>query len=251
MTGDKVGEPLAAALRLAATEPGEQRLFRSGKLGGLFPSRSGACAEAAAQALRDGLLEVVRTETRGKSVTEWVRLTSRGVDFLHQHQSPVRSLDELRAALRTVRERVPAWQAEMRGSLDEMSARLAEDSRRLVQTVEALARRVEETLRRLEDMRPTLPDGLASSLPWAIDALAYLDRRRVGGSAGPCSLPELFEALAGRQPELAVSAFHDGLRRLHDEKLVQLVPLTSPAEELDRPEFALLHRAAVFYHVTR
>jgi hypothetical protein len=251
MTSDKVGETLLAALKLAAAEPGEQRLFRSGKLSGLFPSRSGVSAEAAAQALREGLFEAVRTEVRGKTAVEWVRLTPKAVDYLHDHESPVRALDELRAALRTVRERVPAWQAEVRGTLEELNNRLAEDSRRLVQTVEALARRVEETLKRLEEMRPALPDGLAATVPWAGAALAYLDRRRSGAAAGPCPLPELFESVAEHRPELSVSVFHDGLRRLHDEKVLQLVPLTSPAEELARPEFALFHRAAVFYHVAR
>jgi hypothetical protein len=251
MTGDKVGETLLAVLKTAAAEPGEQRLFRSGKLSGLFPSRSGISAEAAAQALRDGLLEVVRTEVRGKTAVEWVRITPRAVDYLHDHESPVRALDELRAALRTVRERVPAWQAEIRATLDALNTRLAEDSRRLVQTVEALSRRVEDTLKRLDDLRPALPDTLAGTIPWAVEALAYLDRRRNGATAGPCPLPELFESMAERQPDLSVSVFHDGLRRLHDEKVLQLLPLTSGAEELARPEFALLHKATVFYHVAR
>src|SRR5262245_56850259 len=251
MSTDKVGDTLVAALKQAAADPSEQRLFRGGKLAGLFPSRHGANAEAAALALRDGLLEVVRTELRGKTAVEWVRLTPKGVDYLHEHESPVKALDELRAALRALRDRVPAWQAEMRGTLEELNNRLAEDSRRLVQTVEALGRRLEEPVKRLEEMRPALPDGLAATIPWAGDALAYLDRRRMGGANGPCPLPELFASLAEGPRECSVTQFHDGLRRLHDEKVLQLVPLTSPAEELPRPEFALLHRAGLYYHVTR
>src|SRR5439155_25136611 len=80
-TMDKVMETLLEALKQALAEGGEQRLYRSGKLPGLFAGRGGLNAEAAARAVRDGLLEVVRTESRGKVTTEWARLTPRGVAF--------------------------------------------------------------------------------------------------------------------------------------------------------------------------
>ena len=86
---EKVTETLVDALKLALAEPGEQRLFKSGKLAGLFAGRAGVNAEAAARALRDGLLEVVRTEAKGKTTLEWVRITPRALEFLHQHESPV------------------------------------------------------------------------------------------------------------------------------------------------------------------
>ena len=66
-------ELLLDALKAAIGTPGEHRLFRSGKLAGLFPSRAGLSAGAAVFAVRTGLLETVRSETRGKVVTEWVR----------------------------------------------------------------------------------------------------------------------------------------------------------------------------------
>src|SRR6266480_3622140 len=83
MTKDKVEFALLQALKQALAEPGEQRLFRSGKLPGLFPSRTGANAMAASGAVSEGLLEVVRTEEKGKLTVEWVRLTPAGVSFLH------------------------------------------------------------------------------------------------------------------------------------------------------------------------
>src|SRR5262245_33508924 len=52
-TMDKVSEILLAALKQAMVEPGEQRLFKSGKLAGLFAGRTGVNAEAAEKALRD------------------------------------------------------------------------------------------------------------------------------------------------------------------------------------------------------
>ena len=88
MSTDRVMEVLLQALKSAQARPEEQRLYRSGKLAGLFGSRVGPSGEAAARALREGLLEVVRTETKGKTVLDWVRLTPAGVEFIHDNESP-------------------------------------------------------------------------------------------------------------------------------------------------------------------
>src|SRR5919201_5602799 len=124
---DKVTEALVDALKQALAEPGEQRLFKSGKLDGLFAGRGGANAEAAARAVREGLLEVVRTETKGKTTIEWVRPTPRALEFLHAQESPVQALKDLQAVLQVNRERVPLWLTEMRRQEQELAGRLAEE----------------------------------------------------------------------------------------------------------------------------
>lgn len=252
----RVEQSLVQALRQALAEPGEQRLYRSGKLNGLFPSRNGVHGSAAEQAVREGLLEIVRTETKGKSVIEWVRPTPRGVEFLHERESPLFALQELRATLTLNQQAVPAWLVEMRGALQAMDERLAADARKWLERLDALTRRVDETLRRLEQSAPLLPPEIAESHPWAIDALNYLDRRRlaagpaVNGDGCTCPLPELFAALARPHPSLSVHDFHEGLRRLHDRRLIQLQPAASLAD-LPQPEYALLEGAAVLYYVAR
>src|SRR6516164_2339793 len=117
MPTDKLTEVLIDALKQGLLRPGEHRLYKSGKLDGLFPARTGVSAEAAARALREGLIETARTETKGKTVIDWVRVTPKAVDFLHEHESPLKSLQELREELRATQEGIPAWSAEMRRSL--------------------------------------------------------------------------------------------------------------------------------------
>jgi hypothetical protein len=249
-------QALVEALRQCLAEPGEQRLYRSGKLNGLFRSRNGVHGSAAEQALRDGLLEIVRTETKGKSVIEWVRLTPRGVEFLHKRESPLIALQELRSTLQLNQQAVPVWLAQMRGALQAMDERLAADAHKWLERLDAQTRRVDETLRRLEQSAPLLPPEIAQSHPWAIDALNYLDRRRlaaganVNGDGAACPLPELFAALARPYPGLSVHDFHEGLRLLHQRRLVQLQPATS-LTDLPQPEYALLEGAAVLYYVAR
>jgi DNA-binding PadR family transcriptional regulator len=249
MAADKISDALVQALKQALAEPGEHRLFKSGKLAGLFPSRSGANAEAATRALQDGLLEVARTETKGKTTVEWVRLTPRGVEFLGQHQSPRRAVEELRAALQAARDGLPAWQQEVGGRLEELHERLTEETQRFAQRLEGLGRQVEAALARLDEERLRLPDGVADAVPWARDALDYLENRRTSGAAGECPFPELFAALQREHADLSVAAFHDGLRRLQEGRTVRLLPFAGPDADLPQPEFALFDRAAVLYYI--
>src|SRR5262245_4594232 len=133
MPSDKVTEALLEALKQGLARPGEHRLYKRGKLDGLLPGRAGAGAEAAARALREGLIETVRTETKGKPVIDWVRVTPKAVDFLHEQESPLRALEELREELRATRDRVPAWSEEVRRTLAALGDRLADDSARMLQ----------------------------------------------------------------------------------------------------------------------
>jgi hypothetical protein len=247
---DRVTEALIAALKRALAEGTEQRLYKSGKLDGLFAGRGGAAGEAAGRALLDGLLEVARTETRGKTVIDWVRLTPAGVDFLHDRESPAAALHELRETLRLNQQAVPAWLAEVRATLQALDDRLAADAGKWLQRLDAMERRVGEALHRLEQSLPLLPPDVAAAVPWAIDAVNYLDRRQNGGATGECPLPELFAAVSRQHPQLSVNGFHEGLRRLHDRRVLRLRPAAGLAE-LPQPEFALLDGGTVLYYATR
>src|SRR5258708_1762148 len=117
---DKVTDALVQGLKQAVTEPGEQRLFQASKLPGLF-SRAGAGGEAAARAVAEGLLDIVRTETKGKTATEWARPTPKALEFLHDLESPVEALQELAAVLQVNRQQVPLWLEGMQQALQSLS----------------------------------------------------------------------------------------------------------------------------------
>jgi len=241
-------ELLLDALKAAIGTPGEHRLFRSGKLAGLFPSRAGLSAEAAVFAVRTGLLETVRTETRGKLVTEWVRAAPRAVAFVHEHDSPKSVLRELKAVLDATRAGVPAWMDAARADLAAVSARFEGHAAAMLQRLDDLAGRVEAALRRAEAKAPAVAEPVGRVVPWAVEALEYLDRRAGVGSA-PCPLPELFHAVRVRFPELTLSAFHDGLKRLHDVRAVRLAPAADG--ELTEPEYAVVVGGQLMYAAGR
>jgi hypothetical protein len=247
---DPATELLVETLGQALESAGEHRLYRSGKLDGLFPGRGALAVECAERALRDGLLERVRVEVKGKTEIEWVRIAPRGVEFLHEHESPLRALQNFRAALQGNRNAVPAWLAQMRAALDQLADRLTADANAWQERLGALEKRVADTLQRLEAAGPLVPPEVLQSHPWTVDALNYLDRRRSAGAPGDCPLPELFAAVVGHHPQLALSEFHDGLRQLDQRRAVRLRPAESP-EEVTRPEHALLAGSSVHYYAVR
>jgi DNA-binding PadR family transcriptional regulator len=231
------------ALKRAIAGPGEHRLFRSGKLAGLFPSRAGTSADAALAALTDGLLETVRTEAKGKLIVEWVRVTAKGVAYVHDRDSPKAVLRELRAVIGATRAGVPAWMDDARREVTAVAEKFDRQAAEMLKRLDALAERVEAALWRAEAAGLSVPDPVAKVVPWAVDALAYLDRRSAAGASGPCPLGELFRAVPG----LTVPDFHAGLRRLHDVRAVRL----TPGGDVPDPEYALIVGAETCSSVSR
>lgn len=250
MTANTVKESLIEALKQALAGPSEQPLYRAGKSAGLFPSRSDANEEAAMQALRGGLLEVVREETKGKTTIQWVRPTHRAVEVVYEHESPVRALHELRSVLQANQERMPLWLGEIRGLVQEMANHIRAETNRWTHIIESLGHRVGEAIRRAEAGEQATSNGDAGS-PWLTEVLSYLDRRREAGAAADCPLPELFAAIRECCPDLTLKSFHEGLRRLQKRRALSLVPFSGPPNQLSQPEFALLDGADVLYYATR
>ncbi|WP_171474963.1 hypothetical protein [Frigoriglobus tundricola] len=240
-------ELLLDALKAAIAVPGEHRLFRAGKLPGLFAARAGLAAEAALQAVRDGLLETARTETKGKLVTEWVRATPRAVLFVTEHDSTRSILRELKDVLNATRAGVPAFLADTKAELAALSAAFEARATAMLTRLDDLAKRCEAALRRAETTGSAVTEPVARVVPWAIDALEYLDRRGTSGATGTCPLSELFHAVCLNSPDLTLPAFHDGIKRLHDVRAVRLMP----AAEMDEPEYAVVVDGKLMYLVDR
>jgi hypothetical protein len=118
-----------------------------------------------------------------------------------------------------------------------------------LEKLDALSTRVEEALRR-SDVSPELNASLQSLIPWGVDALKYLDHRKAGGATGDCPLPELFGAVRGKHPAITMREFHDGLRRLADNRAVRLTPWAGPGG-IPQPEYAMMTQGKLMYHVGR
>jgi hypothetical protein len=235
---DRAKQLLVEALRVGVDQA-EVRLYRAGKLPGLFGGRTGLNAELATAAQEQGLLELIRTEVKGKTPVEWVRVTPKGVDFVLRAESPVRALEELRTTLELNRDGLPHWLADLHGRIDELGQHLADEVSALRGKIDGMMTRVTEALRHAEKYGA----ATSESDEWAHEAVDYLDRRKKAGFAEQCALPELFIHLREKEAALTIRDFHSGLRMLHDRGLVTL----SPSESPDQPEYALLDGANMYY----
>jgi hypothetical protein len=157
-------------------------------------------------------------------------------------------LGELRSLLEANEAGLPGWLADVHERLNFLAGELRHRTEEFRQHLASLSRRVEEALRRLETGGPV--DGIADAVPWAAEVIKYFDCR---GEVGPsrCPLPELFAALRRHQPDLSLSEFHTGVRRLADAGVVRLEAFTGRPDQLAEPEFALLDKSQVLYFVSR
>jgi hypothetical protein len=241
---------LLKALRLALADTKEHRLYKSGKLDGLFPSRLGPSGDAATSALRDGYLELVRTEIRGKVNIEWVRLTPNGVEFIYQHDSPRAVLEEMYQMMEDARHGVPAWLVNIQEQMRALSTSFGDQMQRYLQRLDSLTRRVEEALRRVEADVPVLAEPMQSIVPWGLEVLTFLDHRRLSGRSDPCPLPELFAAAHLKFRQLSLTEFQVGLKRLADNRAVKLLPYSDSAH-IPEPEYAIPDGRHMLYYAAR
>jgi hypothetical protein len=237
---------LLEALKVAARDRSEVRLYRRGQLPGLFAQRTRSNTDVANLAIADGLLEIVRVEPVGKTNVEWVRITQQGLDFLLNSESPIRALEELREVLALNEQGMPKWVAEM-------NARISEHARLYADEVQQMRRRLDELTSRVEQALERLESGPAANgvpVPWMNDALHYLDRRAEVGLGPRCPLVDLFTTLREKDRALTVVDFHTGLKRLRDDRILTLFPSTGVGDT-PGPEYALLDQAAVYYYLAR
>ncbi len=247
---DKTSVIILAALRVAMAEVGEHRLFKSGKLSGLFASRTGVVGDAASEAIRAGFLEIVRTEEKGKFRIDWVQLTSVGVEYVYRNDSPRAILNEMTDLLRDSRSGVPGWLHEILAQLQKLAKSFSEEMQKYLLRLDSIGRRVEEALRRTEAGVPQLADPLQALVPWGLDLLNYLDRRHSSGATDPCPLPELFAAVHEKHPLLSVPDFHKGLLRLLDNRALTLLPFVGTGY-IPQPEHAIPRGAHMLYYAVR
>jgi hypothetical protein len=260
---DKLTQQIADALGLAAAETGGLPLFAAKGESGLFPSTGKLAAQ---KAIADGLLRVVRTESKGKASRELHGLTEKGWEFLLAAVNPKQVLEDFVRA-------IEARQGEV-GELLGTARHMAESLHGLKEAVSRVLPRVSAT--KVQEPLAASPPPLRSE-----DSTSRLNGPVIGtthmngtalleaptstelaesvlarladwsGSAGDdCPLPELFRSLSTREPQPSLGEFHDCLRKLHAEGAIYLHPWTGPLYALPEPACALLVGHGIAYYAS-
>lgn len=227
---------ICAALTRAAAAADGLPLLSARAAPGLFAATT--AGKAAARRCQDeGLLAVLRSETRGKTRQDICAITEQGRAFLREQASP-RAVLEVLAATLEARQR----------TLDD----LAGGVRAAQEDLTRLRELVVETLARLDRDAPVAAchkNGCAA--PRVEDVVrSQLAVWHARGALGDCPLPELYRRAAGHVPGLTIGQFQDGLRRLQQDEHIYLHPWTGPLYDLPEPALALLAGHEVAYYTS-
>ncbi len=133
----KTDKLILDALTKAVGEPQGCALISTRGENGLFPPNS-AAKIAAERCLKEGYLEIIRTEQQGKTPKEICKLTAKGIQYLADQQSSrqiledlVRVLEQKQSEVEEIKEKIDQW----KGLLHSMLA-LAQSLQPLLQSTE-------------------------------------------------------------------------------------------------------------------
>jgi DNA-binding PadR family transcriptional regulator len=257
---DKLTQQIIDALSKAAADPGGLPLFASKAEPGLFPS-SAAAKPAAQKCLADGLVKVLRTETKGKVSRELYALTDAGWASLMAGVNPRQVLEDFVRVLEARRGEVGELLDTARHMADSLQGLKDAVARVLPQVTTDRIREPLAASRRAVDCREAASGSRLNGAVAVLDAppilvladtiLARLTDWAASANAGEdCPLPDLFRSLTTRDPQPTIGEFHDCLRRLHAAGSVYLHPWTGPLYALPEPAYALLAGHNVAYYAS-
>ena len=229
---------LLDALARAAAEPRGLPLLATKSMAGLFAANA-AGKEAARHSKNEGLVRVLRQETKGKSSQEICVLTEKGLELLLEHADPRRVLEAFVSALE-------ACQKQMTPLLE--SARANQEH---LQALMACAEKILQQLPRPQVVTPPLVERNGKNHADGAAALVtHLRRRQEAGALDDCSLPELYRHVRIQLSSLTLGQFHDLLVRLLESGTIYLHPWTGPLYELPEPACALLVGHEIAYYAS-
>ncbi len=268
---DKSTQTILSALSRAAASPGGAPLFAARGGAGLFPPT--AAGKLAAQRCKDeGWLRsppaeaetlcpatagdvAVLVRPKAKAAVESCELTDKGLAWLLAQTSPRQVLEDFVRALEarqaqaadllTALRRMQSGFDSLKASAETVLGQLARPESG--PTGESLLQRF---LRFRNEPTDCVHKPEARTDVQAV-LLTRLTEWQASGTSEDCPLPELFRRSRAVAPALAVGAFHDGLRRLHEAGQVYLHPWTGPLHALPEPPFALLVGHEIAYYASR
>jgi hypothetical protein len=250
---DKSTQLILDALCRAVADPAGAPLYGSKAKAGLFATTAPG-RQAVQRCKEHNWLRVVRTEKRGKTEVEIGAITETGLAYLLSQVSPKQVLEDLVRALEDRQQQVGALVAaahETQASLDLLRA-IAE---KVLQTVGSAQPAAPPTNGTSTHVNGTLTHGQAAAQPMAVETWptalpAFLIQWRAAHPTEDCSLPELYRQAQAAASNLTVGAFHDGLRRLHEQGQIYLHPWTGPLHDLPEPALALLIGHEIAYYAS-
>lgn len=257
--------------RLAAllSDPAGRVLHGGKGIVGVFPGASAAEKAAAQLCLERGWLAPTgEFQGKGRTRKEVYRLTPAGAQAVLARSDPTDLLRSLRDGLEKLDGKVSSAVQEVQARLADALAAMKSAMQAALEPMAALTtlgdikQTIALTLERVKPVNAAEilgklsapPPPSASSSPrnaddWHDVVLRLAAEQRQRNPFQRLTLSQLYERLKNERPGLSLGEFHDGLRRLHQEKRIRLGPYTQALATLDDPNNALYLDREVKYYV--
>jgi hypothetical protein len=256
-------EPLALEALANLLEDVSPRVLHGSKsVPGVFSGATAATKAAAQICLDKGWLEVTgQLAGKGKTAKPLYRLTAAGFQAVLARGNPAEILKKLDACLdrlardtATLPNMIQEKFAEVTNQVAALHQSLQSTSNELrmalIQTETRLKPPDLETLQRLFAGNSYVPPSSGiSAQDWSEDVIRLAGEQKKRDPFQRLTLPQVFDHLRGKFPGLTLGQFHDGLRRLQDERRIRLGPFTQALATLDDPRNALFLDREVKYYV--
>jgi len=270
-------EPLALeALARLLGEPSPRVLHGPKPVPGIFAGASAAEKAAAKHCLDNGWIAPTGEAVgKGKTRKELYRLAPAGVQAVLAKSDPTALLQALADSVARLDERaagiaqsVETASEAMRRQLEAFMRNLLRDFASTLRPLESFPVAVQELkaalAKTLEKVKPMDLDELTRKLArtgphaqspphagsaWGEDVIRMAAEQKQRNAYQRLTLPQVFERLRAKHPALTLGQFHDGLRRLQEDKRIRLGPFTQALATLDDPRNALYLDREVKYYV--
>jgi hypothetical protein len=228
-------------------DPAPRVLHGSKAALGIFPSASAADKAAAHYCLEHGWLAPAgEAPGKGKTRKPLYRLTPAGLQAVLAQSDPTAILKSLTNNLKSLEDASASILTEIQTN----SAALRQLKTALTGALERIKPvDVDELTRKMAAPRPVGEITPPATVNWGEEVVRMVAEQRQRNQFQRLTLPQIFERLRSKHPHLTLGQFHDGLRRLQDEKRIRLGPYTQALATLDDPRNALFLDREVKYYV--
>jgi hypothetical protein len=236
-------ETLAALLG----DPAPKVLHGAKSVAGIFPGATAADKAAARHCLDHGWLAPTgESAGKGKSSKPLYRITPSGLQAVIVLSDPTALLRSLADNLARLQGQV----ADMLRPLDALPSAVQELKAAVAQALTKIKPvDVDALSKQLADAQATAKPLGPQAVDWGDEVVRLTAEQKQRNPYQRLTLTQVYEKLRGAHPSLTLGQFHDGLRRLQDEKRIRLGPFTQALATLDDPRNALFLDREVKYYV--
>jgi len=252
MAEDAIAGLATDALTELLADPAPRVLHGSRTLLGIFKGGSQKEKAAAKWCLDNNWLEPTGASVgKGKSQKELYRLTSEGLKSILAHGDASKLLRRLQESVEQLSVQVGDVVSALQASLPALKSAISQLGERLKPPDLDELRRLASATALPESSKQQRPAATSAGerMDWGKEIVKMVSEQKQRNAFQRLTLTVIYQRLRASYPELTLGEFHDGLRRLQEQRRILLGPYTQALATLDDARNALYLDREVKYYV--